>query len=111
MIGRSITTKLNGNGENVSTDIAVDNLGKLYYHHTRLGSTSFITDTNGVVRSYATYDEWGNVRVGGSHDINIASIDSTQASRRILMIRFWISISRNTECMMRRIGDLPRKIR
>jgi RHS repeat-associated protein len=29
------------------------------------------------VRSYATYDEWGNVRAGGSHDVNIAGLQAT----------------------------------
>ncbi|MCL1810244.1 MAG: hypothetical protein FWG42_10845, partial [Clostridiales bacterium] len=55
-----------GNGGAVFTathpggNVAVSSMVKLWYHHSRLGSTDFLTDNvAGKVTSYVTYDDWG----------------------------------------------------
>ncbi|MCL1835606.1 MAG: hypothetical protein FWG48_05540 [Oscillospiraceae bacterium] len=35
---------------------------KLWYHHSRLGTTDFLTDNvQGKVTSYTAYDDWGTL--------------------------------------------------
>ena len=48
-----------------------------YIHRAWLGSADYTTDANGMIRSYAVYDEWGAPRVGAAHDLNLAGLDAT----------------------------------
>ena len=42
-------------GQNPSTDIAVNDIGKVYVHTYKNGSTAYTTDNRGRVRHYADY--------------------------------------------------------
>ncbi|MCL1835876.1 MAG: hypothetical protein FWG48_06900 [Oscillospiraceae bacterium] len=38
----------------------IDGVLKLWYHHSRLGTTDFLTDNvQGKVTSYTAFDDWG----------------------------------------------------
>ena len=43
-----------------SPGVAANDIAKVYYHHDRLGSVDYVTDSQtGAVAGFSTYDEWG----------------------------------------------------
>ncbi|MEG0442025.1 MAG: hypothetical protein RR544_06975, partial [Oscillospiraceae bacterium] len=51
-------TKRGEPGENIASDTAVNELGKVWYRTSLLGSTLFAVDADGEVVSHAIYDPW-----------------------------------------------------
>ena len=62
-------------GSNPNTDIAVNEIKKVYFHQNRLGSTSFVSDKEGNVVYHAEYDDWGNITSDRNLDMNFAGLD------------------------------------
>ena len=52
-------THRGGSGENFQSDFATQEIEKIWYRTSHLGSTLFTTDTAGEVISHTIYDPWG----------------------------------------------------
>jgi YD repeat-containing protein len=56
-----------------------ENIVKLYYHHDHLGSTDYLTDNiAGEVKSYITYDDWGQLTAKAVLQLGVRELDLVQ---------------------------------
>ena len=62
--------------ENIDSDIAANDITKLFYHQNRIGSTAYTTLRDATVISYTTYNEWGEVQTDERLGTNYAGIDN-----------------------------------
>ena len=58
--GYAAGTKRGEGGENLQSDFAANDVRKVWYRTSHLGSTLFAVDENGKVISHTIYDPWGN---------------------------------------------------
>ena len=68
-------TKRGGSGENFQSDFATQEIEKVWYRTSHLGSTLFTTDTAGEVISHTIYDPWGKPVTETYMDANFSGMD------------------------------------
>lgn len=63
-------------GENIVTDMAANDVSKIYYRRSLLDSTLFAVDEDGEVLVHMIYDAWGDPQTETKLDANFAGIDN-----------------------------------
>ena len=74
--GYAAGTKRGEGGENLQSDFAANDVRKVWYRTSHLGSTLFAVDENGKVISHTIYDPWGNPLTETYTDTNFSGIDN-----------------------------------
>ena len=74
--GYAAGTKRGEGGENLQSDFATNDVRKVWYRASHLGSTLFAVDENGKVISHTIYDPWGNPLAETYTDANFSGIDN-----------------------------------
>ena len=74
--GYAVGTKRGEGGENLQSDFAANDVRKVWYRASHLGSTLFAVDENGKVISHTIYDPWGNPLTETYTDTNFSGIDN-----------------------------------
>ena len=74
--GYAAGTKRGEGGENLQSDFAANDVRKVWYRASHLGSTLFAVDENGKVISHTIYDPWGNPLTETYTDTNFSGIDN-----------------------------------
>ena len=74
--GYAVGTKRGEGGENLQSDFAANDVRKVWYRTSHLGSTLFAVDENGKVISHTIYDPWGNPLTETYTDTNFSGIDN-----------------------------------
>ena len=74
--GYAAGTKRGEGGENLQSDFAANDVRKVWYRASHLGSTLFAVDENGKVISHMIYDSWGNPLTETYTDTNFSGIDN-----------------------------------
>ena len=74
--GYAAGTKRGEGGENLQSDFAANDVRKVWYRTSHLGSTLFAVDENGKVISHTIYDPWGNPLTKTYTDTNFSGIDN-----------------------------------
>ena len=75
--GYAAGTKRGDGGENLQSDFAANDVRKVWYRTSHLGSTLFAVDENGKVISHTIYDPWGNPLTETYTDTNFSGIDNS----------------------------------
>ena len=75
--GYAVGTKRGEGGENLQSDFAANDVRKVWYRASHLGSTLFAVDENGKVISHTIYDPWGNPLTETYTDTNFSGIDNS----------------------------------
>ena len=75
--GYAAGTKRGEGGENLQSDFAANDVRKVWYRASHLGSTLFAVDENGKVISHTIYDPWGNPLTETYTDTNFSGIDNS----------------------------------
>ena len=75
--GYAAGTKRGEGGENLQSDFAANDVRKVWYRTSHLGSTLFAVDENGKVISHTIYDPWGNPLTETYTDTNFSGIDNS----------------------------------
>ena len=75
--GYAAGTKRGEGGENLQSDFAANDVRKVWYRTSHLGSTLFAVDENGKVISHKIYDPWGNPLTETYTDTNFSGIDNS----------------------------------
>ena len=75
--GYAVGTKRGEGGENLQSDFAANDVRKVWYRTSHLGSTLFAVDENGKVISHTIYDPWGNPLTETYTDTNFSGIDNS----------------------------------
>ena len=75
--GYAAGTKRGEGGENLQSDFAANDVLKVWYRTSHLGSTLFAVDENGKVISHTIYDPWGNPLTETYTDTNFSGIDNS----------------------------------
>ena len=75
-LSRADGTKRGEPGENIASDIAVDDIQKIWYRRSLLDSSLFALDADGEVVTHTIYDPWGKPLTTANLDINFAGIDN-----------------------------------
>ena len=75
--GYAAGTKRGEGGENLQSDFAANDVRKVWYRTSHLGSTLFAVDENGKVISHTIYDPWGNPLTETYTDTNFRGIDNS----------------------------------
>ena len=68
-------THRGGSSENFQSDFATQEIEKIWYRTSHLGSTLFTTDTAGEVISHTIYDPWGKPVTETYMDANFSGMD------------------------------------
>ena len=79
--GYAAGTKRGEGGENLQSDFAANDVRKVWYRTSHLGSTLFAVDETGKVISHTIYDPWGNPLTETYTDTNFSGIDNATKSR------------------------------
>ena len=74
--GYAAGTKRGEGGENLQSDFAANDVRKVWYRTSHLGSTLFAVDETGKVISHTIYDPWGNPLTKTYTDTNFSGIDN-----------------------------------
>ena len=74
--GYAAGTKRGEGGENLQSDFAANDVRKVWYRASHLGSTLFAVGENGKVISHTIYDPWGNPLTETYTDTNSSGIDN-----------------------------------
>lgn len=74
--GYAAGTKRGEGGENLQSDFAANDVRKVWYRTSHLGSTLFAVDETGKVISHTIYDPWGNPLTETYTDTNFSGIDN-----------------------------------
>ena len=75
--GYAVGTKRGEGGENLQSDFAANDVRKVWYRASHLGSTLFAVDENSKVISHTIYDPWGNPLTETYTDTNFSGIDNS----------------------------------
>ena len=75
--GYAAGTKRGEGGENLQSDFAANDVRKVWYRTSHLGSTLFAVDENGKVISHTIYDPWGNPLTETYTATNFSGIDNS----------------------------------
>ena len=75
--GYAAGTKRGEGGENLQSDFAANDVRKVWYRTSHLGSTLFAVDETGKVISHTIYDPWGNPLTETYTDTNFSGIDNS----------------------------------
>ena len=75
--GYAAGTKRGEGGENLQSDFAANDVRKVWYRASHLGSTLFAVDENSKVISHTIYDPWGNPLTETYTDTNFSGIDNS----------------------------------
>ena len=75
--GYAAGTKRGEGGENLQSDFVANDVRKVWYRTSHLGSTLFAVDENGKVISHTIYDPWGNPLTETYTDTNFRGIDNS----------------------------------
>ena len=87
-------TKRGEGGENLQSDFAANDVRKVWYRTSHLGSTLFAVDENGKVISHTIYDPWGNPLTKTYTDTNSAALTTPTISPATLGTKCLTCISR-----------------
>ena len=74
--GYAAGTKRGEGGENLQSDFAANDVRKVWYRTSHLGSTLFAVDENGKVISHTIYDPWGKPLTETYTDTNFSGLDN-----------------------------------
>ena len=63
-------------GENPASDIAVNDIGKVWYRTSALNSTLFAVDADGAIVAHMIYDPFGNALMETYTEANFSGLDN-----------------------------------
>ena len=63
-------------GQNIASDIAVNDVGKIWYRRSHLESSLFAVDKDGAIVIHVIYDAWGKPLTETNPGINRAGLDN-----------------------------------